>query len=76
MFIDKRIAQTSIKISDDEKMRMRYLREQRDRLREKTHISRKRQKFNLDDDEENYGSNKLFMGFTHKGKKLEELDDF
>ncbi len=39
-----------------------------------TKVSKKRQKFNLDDldsDEDN-----MFMGFTHGGRKLEELDDF
>lgn len=39
-----------------------------------TKVSNKRQKFNLDDmdsDEDN-----MFMGFTHGGRKLEELDDF
>lgn len=37
-------------------------------------ISKKRNKFNLDDinsDEEG-----MFMGFTHGGKRLEEFDDF
>ena len=40
----------------------------------KSKVSRKRQKFNLDDELGEDGGQ--FMGFTHKGKALEEFDDF
>ncbi|CDW76429.1 nucleolar protein 14 [Stylonychia lemnae] len=74
VFIDKRIGATSSKISEEDKMRLRYLREQRDQLKQ-TKVSKKRAKYNLEqfnseDDEE------MFMGFTHGGRKLEEADDF
>ena len=42
-----------------------------------TKSSRKRTKFQLDSDDEDDDGNDVFMGFTHKGKKLiDEHDDF
>lgn len=54
-------------------MRLRYMREQRDQMKQ-TKVNKRRTKFNLDDidsDEE-----EVFMGFTHGGRRLEDMDDF
>ncbi len=56
-------------------MRLRYLREQKEQLRQ-TKVSHKRAKFNLDDlysDDDNQGEDD---GFTHRGRRLEDVDDF
>lgn len=52
---------------------MRYLKEQKEQMKN-VKITRKRNKYNLDDINSDEGD--LFMGFTHGGKKLEEFDDF
>jgi hypothetical protein len=56
-------------------MKLRFMKEQRDQLKNETQntfANRRRTKFNLDD-----GSEEENMDFfTHKGKKLEDLDDF
>ena len=42
-----------------------------------TKSTKKRTKFQLDSDDSDGGDNDVFMGFTHKGKKLlDEHDDF
>ena len=54
-------------------MRLRYMREQRDQMKQ-TKVNKRKAKFNLDnmasDEEEAY------MGFTHGGKRLDEFDYF
>jgi hypothetical protein len=77
VFIDKRLGgnNTSGKLSEEDKMRLRYLREQKEQLRQ-TKVSHKRAKFNLDDlysDDDNQGEDD---GFTHRGRRLEDVDDF
>mmetsp|Transcript_47578 Transcript_47578/g.64530 ORF Transcript_47578/g.64530 Transcript_47578/m.64530 type:complete len:185 (+) Transcript_47578:15-569(+) len=74
-FIDKRIGEKSSKMSEEDKMRLRFLKEQRDAIKVTNKSSRKKQKFNLGDSSEEDGRD-IFMGFTHKGKALEEMDDF
>lgn len=54
-------------------MRLRYMREQRDQLKH-SKVSNKRAKYNLDD--MNSDEDEMFMGFTHGGRRLEEMDDF
>ena len=39
-----------------------------------TKASRKRTKFQLDDSDSDNGGGDVFMGFTHKGKRLGEED--
>lgn len=56
-------------------MRLRYLREQRDQLK-KTKVTNKRAKYNLDDLNSEEEDDAMFMGFTHGGRRLEEVDDF
>jgi hypothetical protein len=56
-------------------MKLRFMREQRDQLKnqmQNTSSTRRKTKFNLDEGSED--ENLDF--FTHKGKKLEDLDDF
>ena len=48
MYIDKRLGLASSKLSEEDKMRLRYLREQKEQLRQ-TKVSKKRAKYNLDD---------------------------
>lgn len=75
--IDNRIAEKSTKLSEDDKMKLRYIAEQRDRAA--SHLSknsRKRQKFNLDSDESDGGDIMVGSGFTHKGKPMRLDDDF
>lgn len=77
--IDNRIAEKSSKLSEDDKMKLRYIAEQRDRamnhLNAKT--SRKRERFNLDSDESDGGDVVLGGGgFTHRGKPMRLDDDF
>jgi Nop14-like family len=64
------------KMKEEDKMRLRYMREQRDQMKS-THVTRKRAKYNLDDlysdDNEDGGEDN---GFTHGGRPLENVDDF
>ena len=64
------------KMKEEDKMRLRYKREQRDQMKS-THVTRKRAKYNLDDlysdDNEDGGEDN---GFTHGGRPLENVDDF
>jgi nucleolar protein 14 len=53
-------------------MKLRYIAEQRDRAKTHLRSNKKREKFNLDSDEEE--GDVLLGGFTHKGKPL--IDDF
>jgi len=79
LIIDNRIAEKSSKLSEDDKMKLRYIAEQRDRAINQlnTKTTRKRAKFNLDSDDDNDGGDVFFGGgFTHKGKLLEVEDDF
>lgn len=80
MFIDKRLGGNSqlSKLSEEDKMRLRYLREQKEQLRQ-TKVSRKRAKYNLDDlysDAEGEDDGMGLGGFTHGGKPLLHVDDF
>lgn len=53
------------------------MREQKDQMRSQSqqiNSTRKKQKFNLNDDENSDGVEINFL--THKGKKLEDIDDF
>ena len=77
--IDNRIAERSSKLSEDDKMKLRYIAEQRDRAINQlnTKTTRKRAKFNLDSDDDNDDGDVFFGGgFTHKGKPIEDEDDF
>jgi len=79
LIIDNRIAEKSSKLSEDDKMKLRYIAEQRDRAINQlnTKTTRKRAKFNLDSDDDKDGGDVFFGGgFTHKGKLLEVEDDF
>jgi len=73
--IDKRIGQTSSKLSEEDKMRLRFMREQRDQIKKRGALGndKRRKKFNLEDD---LWSEDGDLAFTHKGKNLAELDDF
>jgi len=79
-FVDKRIAEKANGMTEDDKMKLRYLKEQKDQMRAaKTNggafsNARKRAKFNLSDSGDSDGE--VFMGFTHKGKLLDKEDDF
>lgn len=73
LFIDKRIGGNSAlsKMPEEDKMRLRYMREQREQLKQ-TKVSHKRAKFNLDDlysDDDGMGDEHL-GGFTHGGRPL------
>jgi nucleolar protein 14 len=58
VFIDKRLAQASSKFSEDEKMRLRYLREQRDMIKHRqTTITKRRAKYNLEEEIDSEGDN-------------------
>jgi len=75
-FVDKRIGEGNSQLTEDDKMKLRYMREQRDQLKGKSvALARKKAKFNLDNDS---GDDDDYNFLTHKGKKLnlEELDDF
>jgi hypothetical protein len=65
------------KLSEEDMMRLRYMREQRDRLLKNnlTSSTRNKKKFNLDDDSDD---DENFNILTHKGKKLDlaNADDF
>ena len=76
--IDNRIAEKSSKLSEDDKMKLRYIAEQRDRAINQlnTKTTRKRAKFNLDSDDDDDGDVFFGGGFTHKGKPIQEEDDF
>lgn len=75
-FVDKRIGEGNSQLTEDDKMKLRYMREQRDQLKGKSvALTRKKAKFNLGEDS---GDDDDYNFLTHKGKKLnlEELDDF
>mgnify|MGYP006109550723 CR=1 FL=1 len=78
-FVDKRIAENARGMTEDDKMKLRYLKEQRNQAKAAStgafSASRKRAKFNLSDSGES-DEGETFMGFTHKGKLLEQEDDF
>jgi len=72
--IDNRIAEKSSKLSEDDKMKLRYIKEQRDRAINhlNTKTTRKRAKFDLESDDENEDGDVFFGGgFTHRGKPIE-----
>ena len=82
IFIDNRIGGNNAlsKMPEEDKMRLRYLREQKEQMKQ-TKVTRKRAKYNLDDlysDEDNGGGlgDHLGGGFTHGGRPLDNMDDF
>jgi nucleolar protein 14 len=70
-FIDKRLGERAKNMTEDEKMKMRFMREARDRTG--TKVSRGKIKFMLEDDEDAEGEDHFL---THKGKRIQDLDDF
>lgn len=67
-------------MSEEEKMKLRYLREQKERAKasllgnnQKVKSSRKKSKFNLNSDDES--EQDVMVGFTHKGRRLGEFED-
>lgn len=67
-------------MSEDEKMRLRYLREQKDRAKAtmlgNTNArpkQRNKQRFNLGSDDES--EQDVMVGFTHKGRRLGDFED-
>ena len=71
--IDNRIAEKSSKLSEDDKMKLRYIKEQRDRAINKLNAktTRKRAKFDLESDDDNEDGDVFFGGgFTHRGKPI------
>jgi len=74
--VDNRIAEKSSKLNEEDKMKLRFMREQKEQLKREitqTKINRKKTKFNLD----NEGSDEGEIDFlTHKGRKIEDMDDF
>lgn len=75
--IDNRIAEKSSKLSEEDKMKLRYMREQKEQLQKEvgvTRMNKKRNKFLLDGDESDEETGFNFL--THGGKKIEDLDDF
>jgi hypothetical protein len=73
--IDNRIAEKSSKLSEDDKMKLRYIKEQRDRAINhlNTKTTRKRAKFDLESDDDNEDGDVFFGGggFTHRGRPIE-----
>jgi len=68
------MGQKSYKLTEDEKMKMRYLREQKEMMhKQAAKVSKKRSKFNLEDSD---GEDEQVLGFTHGGRRLEVEDDF
>ncbi len=68
-------------MTEDEKMKLRYLREQKERAKasllgnnQKVKASRKKNKFNLNSDDESDDQD-VMVGFTHRGRKLGEFED-
>ena len=57
-------------------MRLRYIAEQRDKLKSVSTAAklRKKDRFNLSSDSE--GDNDVVVGFTHKGRPMTLEDDF
>jgi len=78
-FIDKRIAERATGMTEDDKMKLRYLKEQRDQAKASSTgaftSSRRKTKFNLSESGSDAGD-EVYMGFTHKGRPLEAEDDF
>ena len=74
-FVDKRIGENSSRLSEEDKMKLRFMREQKQQLQ--THLkvnqTRKKTKFNLDNDSDD---SRDFNFLTHKGKRIEDVDDF
>lgn len=64
-------------MGEDDKMRLRYIAEQKDRaanhLSRVTH-SKRRERFNLDDSDDS--NQDVAVGFTHRGRPLAMDDDF
>jgi hypothetical protein len=91
-FRDGRMGQERINLTEDDKMKMRYLREQKEKLKAYSSniVSKRNARYNLDDDTEGMGlmskrqrksdllgsDEEDGAGFTHKGRKLEGVDDF
>lgn len=74
-FVDKRIGQGNDNMSQEDKMKLRFIREQRDQLKGKSvSVTRRKAKFNLENDSDDDELDFL----THKGKRLnlQTLDDF
>jgi nucleolar protein 14 len=63
-------------MSEEEKMKLRYLREQKERAKQSllgnVHTARKKTKFNLGSDDEEQD---VMIGFTHKGRQLGQFED-
>jgi hypothetical protein len=67
-------------MSEEEKMKLRYLREQKERAKQSLlgnvpqTKNRRKNKFNLNSDDES-DEQDMMIGFTHKGRKLGEFED-
>jgi hypothetical protein len=75
-FVDNRIAEKNSKFSEEDKMKLRFMKEQKEQLKKEishSHLNKKRKKFQLGEDSDEADN---FDFLTHGGKKLEELDDF
>lgn len=65
-------------MSEEEKMKLRYLREQKERAKAallgnaNVKTARKKSKFNLGSDDEDQD---VMVGFTHKGRRLGDIED-
>ena len=71
--VDQRLAEKSSKLSEDDKMKLRYIAEQKQGISSLLKTSRRKEKFNLDSSDEEAGDI-VMGGFTHRGKPL--VDDF
>ena len=72
--IDNRIAEKSSRLSEEDKMKLRYIAEQKERAKMHLKTSKKRTKFHLDSDD---SDQEVFLGgFTHRGKQIQDEDDF
>mmetsp|Transcript_36848 Transcript_36848/g.56409 ORF Transcript_36848/g.56409 Transcript_36848/m.56409 type:complete len:304 (-) Transcript_36848:350-1261(-) len=73
-FVDRRIGEKSVKMSDEDKMKLRFMAEQKSMLEKHTQnvsLTRKKNKFNLGDSDDDTNFNFL----THKGRRIEDFDD-
>ena len=67
-------------MTEEEKMKLRYLREQKERAKQSLlgnvpqQRNRRKNKFNLNSDDES-DEQDMMIGFTHKGRKLGEFED-
>ena len=62
-------------MSEEDKMKLRYLKEQKEQLKKEmsqSRMNRKRSKFNLEGSDDDADFNFL----THKGKRIDDIDDF